>query len=113
MYYDAVHLAAARFWQSSLGEPVTLATYDRQLWQAGDAAGLGAWPPGGISQTTGSAYKRAMALLVQLHDLAVYQAQEAGFEQRLGQIYAQHNCRAALMRRLREAGLHPPSVIEV
>jgi predicted nucleic acid-binding protein len=46
--YDAVHLAAARFWQSSLGEPVTLATYDRQLWQAGDAAGLVAWPTGGI-----------------------------------------------------------------
>jgi predicted nucleic acid-binding protein len=46
--YDAVHLAAARFWQSSLGEPVTLATYDRQLWQAGNAAGLVAWPTGGI-----------------------------------------------------------------
>jgi predicted nucleic acid-binding protein len=46
--YDAVHLAAARFWQSSLGEPVTLATYDRQLWQAGDAAGLVVWPTGGI-----------------------------------------------------------------
>jgi predicted nucleic acid-binding protein len=46
--YDAVHLAAARFWQSSLGEPVTLATYDRQLWQAGDAIGLVAWPTGGI-----------------------------------------------------------------
>ena len=47
--YDAVHLAAARFWQSSLGEPVTLATYDRQLWQAGDTVGLISWPPGGIS----------------------------------------------------------------
>jgi predicted nucleic acid-binding protein len=46
--YDAVHLAAARFWQSSLGEPVTLATYDRQLWQAGDAAGLIVWPTGGV-----------------------------------------------------------------
>jgi predicted nucleic acid-binding protein len=46
--YDAVHLAAARFWQSSLGAPVTLATYDRQLWQAGHAAGLVAWPTGGV-----------------------------------------------------------------
>jgi predicted nucleic acid-binding protein len=46
--YDAVHLAAARFWQSSLGERVTLATYGRQLWQAGDASGLVAWPTGGI-----------------------------------------------------------------
>ncbi|MBN1579598.1 MAG: type II toxin-antitoxin system VapC family toxin, partial [Anaerolineae bacterium] len=42
--YDAVHLAAARFWQSSLGEPVILATFDRQLWQAGAAVGLVAWP---------------------------------------------------------------------
>jgi len=42
--YDAVHLAVARFWQSSLGEPVTLATFDRQLWQAGAATGLVTWP---------------------------------------------------------------------
>jgi len=47
--YDAVHLAAARFWQSSLGETVTLATYDRQLWQAGGAAGLVVWPEDGIT----------------------------------------------------------------
>lgn len=46
--YDAVHLAAARFWQTSLGEPVTLATYDRKLWQAGNAQGLVAWPIGGV-----------------------------------------------------------------
>ena len=45
---DAVHLAAARLWQSSLAEPVTLATYVRQLWQAGDAAGLVAWPTSGV-----------------------------------------------------------------
>ncbi len=42
--YDAVHLAAARFWQSSLGEPVTLATFDRELWLAASQAGLAAWP---------------------------------------------------------------------
>jgi len=42
--YDAVHLAAARFWQSSLGESVTMATYDKQLWKASAAAGLTAWP---------------------------------------------------------------------
>jgi predicted nucleic acid-binding protein len=47
--YDAVHLAAARFWQTSLGETVTLATYDRQLWQAGDAAGLAVWPKDGLA----------------------------------------------------------------
>jgi hypothetical protein len=34
----------ARFWQASLGEPVTLATFDRQLWRAGTAAGLRMWP---------------------------------------------------------------------
>jgi hypothetical protein len=34
----------ARFWQSSLGEPVTLAAFDRQLWEAGAAAGLNIWP---------------------------------------------------------------------
>lgn len=42
--YDAVHLAAALFWQEMLGEPVTLASYDRQLWDAAQAAGLRAWP---------------------------------------------------------------------
>ena len=42
--YDAVHLAAAHFWQSSLGEAVTLAAFDRQLWSAGAAVGLDVWP---------------------------------------------------------------------
>jgi hypothetical protein len=39
-----VHLTAALVWQETLGEPVTLATFDRQLWQAGRAARLTAWP---------------------------------------------------------------------
>jgi predicted nucleic acid-binding protein len=42
--YDAVHLAAALFWQETMSEPVTLATFDHQLWQAGIAAGVTAWP---------------------------------------------------------------------
>ena len=42
--YDAVHLAAALFWQETLGEAVILATFDRQLWQAGQNAGVSAWP---------------------------------------------------------------------
>lgn len=42
--YDAVHLAAALIWQEAIGEPVTLATFDRQLWQSGQAAGLAVWP---------------------------------------------------------------------
>jgi len=42
--YDAVHLAASLFWQDMLGDPVTLASYDRQLWDAAKATGLIAWP---------------------------------------------------------------------
>jgi predicted nucleic acid-binding protein len=42
--YDAVHLAAVLYWQETLREPVTLATFDRELWKAGLAAGLTVWP---------------------------------------------------------------------
>jgi predicted nucleic acid-binding protein len=42
--YDAVHLASALFWQDMLGEPVTMASYDRQLREAAKASGLPAWP---------------------------------------------------------------------
>jgi predicted nucleic acid-binding protein len=42
--YDAVHLAAALFWQETIGDPVVLATFDRQLWDKGAAAGLATWP---------------------------------------------------------------------
>lgn len=42
--YDAAHLASALFWQDMLGEPVTVASYDRQLWEAAKAAGLISWP---------------------------------------------------------------------
>ena len=42
--YDAVHLAAALFWQDVLGDPVTLASYDRQLWDAAKVTDLVAWP---------------------------------------------------------------------
>lgn len=38
--YDAVHLAAALAWQDRLHLPITLATFDRQLWQAAKAEGL-------------------------------------------------------------------------
>ena len=33
--YDAIHLATALLWKETLGLPVTLATYDRQLWEIG------------------------------------------------------------------------------
>jgi uncharacterized protein len=42
--YDATHLAAALLWQETLETPVTLATYDRELWLAGQKAGLSVWP---------------------------------------------------------------------
>jgi len=42
--YGAVHLATALFWQDAVGESVVLATLDRQLWRAGESAGLVAWP---------------------------------------------------------------------
>jgi predicted nucleic acid-binding protein len=44
--YDAFHLAAALSWQEMLGEPVVLATFDRQLWQGAKTAGLTPWPEG-------------------------------------------------------------------
>jgi len=42
--YDAVHLASALIWQEGMGEAVTLATFDRQLWDAARAQGLTAFP---------------------------------------------------------------------
>jgi predicted nucleic acid-binding protein len=42
--YDAVHLAAAWIWQTMLESPVTVATFDQELWAAARDAGLGVWP---------------------------------------------------------------------
>lgn len=42
--YDAVHLASALHWQDALGEPVTVATYDRELWRGARDSGLVPWP---------------------------------------------------------------------
>lgn len=42
--YDATHLAAALIWQEMLGEPVTMATFDRELWEASRVSGLDIWP---------------------------------------------------------------------
>ena len=38
--YDAIHLACAALYQEASGVGITLATYDRSLWQAGQAEGL-------------------------------------------------------------------------
>ena len=42
--YDAIQLASALTWQEAVGRPVTLATFDRELWEAGQTAGLRVWP---------------------------------------------------------------------
>jgi hypothetical protein len=42
--YDAVHLAAAATWQEELGDAVTVATFDIQLWDAVGPAGLHVYP---------------------------------------------------------------------
>lgn len=42
--YDAVQLAGAVLWQEALEVTVTLATFDRRLWEAAQRAGLAAFP---------------------------------------------------------------------
>ena len=42
--YDAVHLASALLWQEGMNEAVTLATFDRQLWEAARQRGLQLFP---------------------------------------------------------------------
>jgi predicted nucleic acid-binding protein len=44
--YDATHFAAALMWQEVLETPVTLATYDRELWLAAKKANMDVWPVG-------------------------------------------------------------------
>ena len=42
--YDAVHLAAATFWQDIMSQPVTMMTFDKPLWVASRRAGLASYP---------------------------------------------------------------------
>ena len=49
--YDAMHFASALAWQDAIDTPVTLATYDRELWSAAQKARVDVWP-GGLGQTT-------------------------------------------------------------
>jgi len=42
--YDALHFASALVWQENLEIPVTLATFDRELWLAAQKAGMDVWP---------------------------------------------------------------------
>jgi uncharacterized protein len=42
--YDSVQLASAAAWQQAVGNHVTFATFDRQLWRAAKAVGLEVFP---------------------------------------------------------------------
>lgn len=42
--YDALHLSSALSWQEDLGEPVVVATFDRELAAAARQAGMQTWP---------------------------------------------------------------------
>ena len=42
--YDAVHLASALFWQDTVGEPLTLATFDHELWESARRNNLKPFP---------------------------------------------------------------------
>ena len=42
--YDAMHLASALLWQEGMGERVTVATFDRQLWKAAEQRGMIPFP---------------------------------------------------------------------
>lgn len=42
--YAAVHLAAALLWQEAIGEIMTLATFDHQMWEAAQKLGMNTWP---------------------------------------------------------------------
>ena len=47
--YDAMHLACALLWKETLETQITMATFDRDLWQASKKAGLEVWPEDLIS----------------------------------------------------------------
>ena len=42
--YDAMHFSAALIWQETLETPITLATFDRELWLAAEKMGMTVWP---------------------------------------------------------------------
>ncbi|MBS1250991.1 MAG: hypothetical protein MAG451_00020 [Anaerolineales bacterium] len=42
--YDAVHLVSALLWQEGMGERVTVATFDQQLWETVEQCGMIPFP---------------------------------------------------------------------
>ena len=47
--YDAMHLASALLWQETLDTQITMATFNRDLWQVSKKAGLAVWPEALVS----------------------------------------------------------------
>ena len=47
--YDAMHLACTLLWKETLETQITMATFDRDLWQASRKASLAVWPADLIS----------------------------------------------------------------
>jgi hypothetical protein len=74
-----------------------LAEREAEVWQEVKAL---------IQQGTGSAYDKAVQLLLRLRELAIHQGEEIAFERRMGQVCKQYSRRSALLRRLRNAGLY-------
>jgi uncharacterized protein len=42
--YDSMHFASALIWQDALASPITLATFDRDLWLTAQKSGVDVWP---------------------------------------------------------------------
>jgi predicted nucleic acid-binding protein len=47
--YDAMHLACALLWKETLQAQITMATFDRDLWQASKKVSLDVWPEALVS----------------------------------------------------------------
>ncbi len=75
----------------------TLAQRQAQVWQEVDAL---------IQKSQSQAYQQAVQLLVKLQEVAVYQGQEAAFQERLNHVHDRYRSRHSLLDRLRKAGLH-------
>ena len=74
-----------------------LAEREAEVWQEVEAL---------IQQGTGSAYDKAVQLLLRLRALAVHRGEQIAFERQMSQVCEQYSRRSALLRRLRNAGLH-------
>lgn len=80
-----------------IAELEALAQREEQTWRRVDEL---------IQETRAKAYDEALRLLVKLRELARYQKQERVFQGRLDRIWELYPRRRALLRRLRQAGLH-------